>query len=64
MTGANKEILPLAVSPADGARMLGIGRTLFYHLINTEKIPSFTLGRRRLIKVEDLQAWLDKMSER
>ncbi len=49
---------PLAVCPADGARMIGIGRTRFYELLNAREIPSFTLGRRRLILVEDLHSWL------
>lgn len=54
---------PLAVSPAQAAEMAGIGRTKLYELINQKEIPSFTLGRRRLIRVEALRAWLDQMSE-
>jgi excisionase family DNA binding protein len=59
----NKNTDRLAVSPGEAALMTGIGRTKLYELINQKEIPSFTLGRRRLIRVEDLRAWLDRMSE-
>lgn len=60
---SNENTGRLAVSPAQAAEMAGIGRTKLYELINQNEIPSFTLGRRRLIRVEDLRAWLNRMSE-
>lgn len=52
------EPLPLAVSPADAARLLGIGRTRLYEELGSGAIPSFHLGRRRLIRIAALEAWM------
>lgn len=49
---------PLAVAPAEAARLLGCGRTTLYFLLGTGALPSFTLGRRRLIRVAALEAWM------
>lgn len=49
---------PLAVSPADAARLLGIGRTRLYEELGSGGIPSFQLGRRRLIRIAALEAWM------
>ena len=49
---------PLAVSPADAARLLGIGRTRLYEELGSGALPSFHLGRRRLIRVAALEAWM------
>ena len=49
---------PLAVSPAEAARMLGLGKTRFYELLAAEEIASIKLGTRRLIRVRDLEGWL------
>ena len=39
----------LAVSVAEAARLLGIGRTLAYRCVQTGELPSITLGGRILI---------------
>ena len=49
---------PLAVAPAEAARMLGLGKTRFYELLAAEEIASIKLGTRRLIRVRDLEDWL------
>lgn len=51
---------PLAVAPAEAARLAGIGRTRLYAAIANGDLPSLKLGARRLIKVADLEAWLDR----
>lgn len=51
----------LAVSPAEAARMAGIGRTKLYELIATNEIPSMKLGSRRLIRVSEIEAFLDRL---
>lgn len=48
----------LAVSPAEAARLIGCGRTMLYQLLAAGELPSFTLGRRRLIRVAALEEWL------
>ena len=49
---------PLAVSPAEAAQMLGLGRTKFYELMGANEIASMKIGTRRLIRVAVLEAWL------
>ena len=48
----------LAVSPAEAARLIGCGRTTLYQLLGGGALPSFTLGRRRLIRVAAIEAWI------
>lgn len=50
----------LAVSPAEAARMLGIGRTHLYDLIGSGAIRSVRLGNRRLITVAAIEECLAK----
>jgi excisionase family DNA binding protein len=52
---------PLAVSPAEGARLIGCGRTRLYELLKEGALPSFTVGRRRLIRVAAIEAWLKSL---
>ncbi|MEZ5961715.1 MAG: helix-turn-helix domain-containing protein [Hyphomonadaceae bacterium] len=51
---------PLAVAPAEAARLAGIGRTRLYAAIASGDLPSLKLGARRLIKIADLESWLDR----
>lgn len=57
-------IAPLAVSPAQAARLAGIGRTRLYEAIRSGELPSLKLGARRLIRIVDLEAWLDRHADR
>ena len=56
-------VQPLAVSPAECARLLGISRPKVYDLINQGGFPSFKLGSRTLISVDGLRAWIAKQTE-
>ena len=52
------QIEPLLVDQMTAARMLGLGKTLFYELLATGQIPpGVKLGRRRLWSVDELKAW-------
>lgn len=55
---------PIAVSPAEAARLAGIGRTKFYELIAANEIASVKLGSRRLIRVSEIEAFLDRLAAR
>lgn len=48
----------IAVSPAEGAQMLGLGKTKFYELLASNEITSVKIGTRRLIRVSVLEEWL------
>lgn len=54
----------LAVSPAEAARMAGIGRTRLYESLSSGDLPSFKIGSRRLIRIRDLDAWLSSFEVR
>jgi excisionase family DNA binding protein len=48
----------LAVAPAEAARLVGVGRTTIYEAIGDGALKSVKIGKRRLITVEALRAWL------
>jgi excisionase family DNA binding protein len=51
----------LAVSPAEAARLAGIGRTKLYEALGTGALPSFKLGSRRLVRIVEIDAWLRRL---
>ncbi len=54
---------PLALGPAQAARALGISRGQLYLLLAAGKIPSFKLGRRRLIRRCDILNLMERALE-
>jgi excisionase family DNA binding protein len=40
---------------SDAARELGVSRWAVWHAIKTQRLPSFTLGRFRVIRRDDLE---------
>jgi excisionase family DNA binding protein len=56
-----EDIAALAVSPAKAAALLGVSRSKFYELLNVE-IPAFKVGRRTLVRVADIERFLDSLS--
>jgi excisionase family DNA binding protein len=57
-TLALSKLEPLAVSPGEAARLAGLGRTTIYQAIASRALPSIRIGRRRLITIDALRAWL------
>ena len=55
---------PLAVRPAEAARMLGISPRLLWEKTNSGQIPAAKLGRAVLYRVADLDAWLAEQTAR
>ena len=49
---------PLLISVLEAARLLSIGRNTAYDLIAAGTLPSIKLGRRRLVSVVALEAWI------
>jgi len=56
-----EEKLCLDVWPDMGKR-LGVGRVQAYELANREDFPKIRVGRRILIPVAGLEAWLEKQA--
>lgn len=52
---------PLAVSPAEAALLAGIGRTKLYEALNAGLLASFKIGKRRLVRVAEIDAWLRRL---
>jgi excisionase family DNA binding protein len=54
-------IAPIAVRIIDAARMLGIGRSKIYELIDSGEIEIVKLGRSTLILVDSLHALVERL---
>jgi len=52
----------LTLKADEAAEVLGIGRTKLYQLIYAGELPSFTVGRRRLISTSALREWVETRS--
>lgn len=52
-----------ALSPAEAAAWLSISRATFYRTVLPE-LGTVTLGRRVLIPIAELQAWLERSTTR
>ncbi len=48
----------LAVSVEDAAAMAGVGRTTLYAALGGGALRSLKIGKRRLIRVDALRAWI------
>lgn len=48
-----------AIPVALAHKRIGVGRTKFYELLNQREIPSIKIGKRRLVRVAELDRWLD-----
>jgi excisionase family DNA binding protein len=49
----------LAVSPAEAARLAGVGRTTIYKTIRSGDLRSLKIGKRRLILIASIREWLE-----
>ena len=54
----SREAEPLAVSPAEAARLAGLGRTTIYNALGSGALKSLKIGKRRLIALDALRSWL------
>ena len=50
-----------ALNPEQAAKLAGIGRTTLYAAMGAGELPSFKVGKRRLIRREAVSAWLAKL---
>lgn len=56
---ALQEPQPLAVDVRGAAQMIGLSPRSIQALIKAGELPSFTVGRRRLLPVEGLRRWIE-----
>ncbi|UZE10529.1 helix-turn-helix domain-containing protein [Pseudomonas sp. B21-053] len=57
------QIAPLSVSVEDAARIVGYSRSGVYELIASGDLKAFKLGRRRLILMTELKAWIERAAK-
>lgn len=53
-----------AYSVTEAMESLGLSRQAVYNELNSGRLRSFKLGRRRMIPADALPAWLDAMQGR
>jgi excisionase family DNA binding protein len=46
------------MSPAEAARLAGLGRTTIYAALGSGALKSLKIGKRRLITLDALRSWL------
>lgn len=49
---------PVSVTVNDACRMIGCCRNLIYNLINEDKLESYHIGKRRLIKTDSIKKFV------
>ena len=59
----NPILSPLAVPPDEVARLLNVGRTTVYGLLDSGEIRSLKIGARRLVRIEEVAAFLRRREE-
>ena len=50
-----------AVSVDEAARRVGLSRTLLFERIAAGDLPSVKIGKRRLVRLTALRAWLQRL---
>jgi excisionase family DNA binding protein len=58
------DLEPLAVSPRQACRLLGVGNTRLYELIKAGEVDSYLDGRMRRITMESIRARLARLLAR
>jgi len=54
---------PLSVSVEKAARMTGYSRSGIYEVMANGDLKAFKLGKRRLILVAELKAWIERAAK-
>ncbi|MBX7278054.1 helix-turn-helix domain-containing protein [Pseudomonas sp. ERGC3:05] len=57
------QLSPLSVSVEDAARIVGYSRSGVYELIASGDLKAFKVGRRRLILMTELKAWVERAAK-
>jgi excisionase family DNA binding protein len=56
-----REVEPFLVPVKDAARLLGLGRSTIYTLLNAKRIPRVRIGRRSLVPVAALKQFAEAL---
>jgi excisionase family DNA binding protein len=55
-------LAPIAVSPADACAIANVGPTKLYQALHSGALPAVKLGRKTLVKIVDLTAWIESFA--
>ena len=55
---------PEAEGVAEAARRAGVSRTFLYERIASGELTTIKAGKRRLVRVETLRAWLKRLEQK
>lgn len=61
---AQSDIPPINVDVAQTSSITQLGKTMVHKLLATGEIPSFRVGRRRLILYADLLAYMQRLAQK
>lgn len=56
-------VQPLAVGPEEAARLTSHSRSAIYGAIAKGELHAFKSGKRRLILVKELEAWINRVAK-
>lgn len=56
-------IQPMAVGPEDAARLTSHSRSAIYSAIARGELQAFKSGKRRLILMKELEAWINRVAQ-
>lgn len=59
----NAPSTPLAVGPETAALMTGHSRSAIYQAIGAGELLAFKAGKRRLMLVKELEAWINRVAK-
>ena len=59
----NSIMNPISVGVDDAARLIGVARSMFYEMIANGEIQTFKIGRRRLVRVKTLEAFVKRQAQ-
>lgn len=58
-----QQVAPLSVGVEEAGRILGISRSATYEIIAEGKINTFKIGRRRLVLMSELKAFIERIAK-
>jgi excisionase family DNA binding protein len=62
-TSVESRVEPIYLSIADAMVATGLSQPLLYQHMRTRKLPFFKVGKRRLIRRDDLIAWVERSAK-
>lgn len=62
MKDDDTDLQPITVGPERLPQLTGLSRTVAYELLKDGTLPSFKVGKRRLIRVADIEATMERLA--